>query len=268
MRFRSLEYVLQRLVDGILAVWPRPRPSRESLQNCRIIAHRGEQGRREARENTLAAFDRAVEAGVWGIEFDVRWTRDLEPVVIHDVNTRRVFATDLAIAEVPFEQLRARLPEVPSLAEVIDRFGGKTHLMIELKRDDLAAVAEKRARLAKRLAPLRPVHDYHILALQPELFEQADFAGEAACIPVAELNVAAMSQMTLARDFAGISGQYMLLSDALLRRHVERGQQVGTGFVESRFVLYRELNRGVTWIFTNNSRGLCAVRRSLLGRRQ
>lgn len=264
MRSATLEYALQRLVDGFFVLWPRPRPSTRALQNCRIVAHRGDHDRREARENTLPAFARSIEAGVWGVEFDLRWTRDLEPVVIHDPNTRRVFGVDLVVAEVEFDELRSRVPAVPSLSEVIDRCGGRAHLMIELKQDRLDAVAAKRARLAKLLGSLRPVRDYHILALQPELFEMTDFAGEASCIAVAELNVATVSRMTLARDFAGISGQYLLLSDALLRRHAARGQQVGTGFVESRFVLYRELNRSVTWIFTNNASRLCALRRSLL----
>ncbi|MDQ7840625.1 MAG: glycerophosphodiester phosphodiesterase family protein [bacterium] len=47
-----------------------------------IVAHRGASG--EAPENTLAAFRRALEIGVDGVELDVHLTSDGEPVVIHD----------------------------------------------------------------------------------------------------------------------------------------------------------------------------------------
>lgn len=264
MRLRKFECALQWLVDCVFALVPRRRPSAQALQNCCLVSHRGEHDNHTVRENTLAAFALAVEAGVWGIEFDLRWTRDLEPVVIHDPDTRRVFGSDLVISEVEFAQLRARVPELPTLAEVIDRFGGEIHLMIELKQDAIDAVAEKRARLARLLEPLRPVDDFHILGLQLELFDLVDFIGDRGCIGVAELNVAMMSELTLARDFAGIGGQYLLLSDELLRRHRQRGQSIGTGFVESRYVLYRELNRGVKWIFSNQAARLSALRQSLL----
>ena len=47
-----------------------------------IIAHRGASG--IAPENTLAAFQKAVEMGVDRIEMDLRQTIDGEVVVIHD----------------------------------------------------------------------------------------------------------------------------------------------------------------------------------------
>lgn len=47
-----------------------------------IIGHRGASG--EAPENTIAAFDLAIDLGADGIEFDVRLSKDDVPVVIHD----------------------------------------------------------------------------------------------------------------------------------------------------------------------------------------
>jgi len=48
----------------------------------RVIAHRGFSG--VYPENTLLAFEKAVELGVDEIEFDIRMTRDGYPVIIHD----------------------------------------------------------------------------------------------------------------------------------------------------------------------------------------
>lgn len=51
------------------------------------LAHRGAAG--EAPENTLPAFELALEQGAEGIEFDVRISADGVPVVIHDARLDR-----------------------------------------------------------------------------------------------------------------------------------------------------------------------------------
>jgi len=53
----------------------------------RLFAHRGASG--EAPENTLAAFQRAVEIGVSYVELDVHASRDGQVVVIHDGTLER-----------------------------------------------------------------------------------------------------------------------------------------------------------------------------------
>jgi glycerophosphoryl diester phosphodiesterase len=52
-----------------------------------VIAHRGASG--NAPENTMAAFERAVELGAGFIETDLRLTRDARFVAIHDVTLER-----------------------------------------------------------------------------------------------------------------------------------------------------------------------------------
>ena len=53
----------------------------------RVIAHRGFSA--IAPENTLASFRAALELAGDGIEFDVRFSRDLEVMVIHDSEVNR-----------------------------------------------------------------------------------------------------------------------------------------------------------------------------------
>lgn len=62
-----------------------------------IIAHRGASA--DAPENTLAAFQKAVEAGADGIEFDVRPAKDGVPVVFHDATLRRLAKKDGRVAD-------------------------------------------------------------------------------------------------------------------------------------------------------------------------
>lgn len=246
--------ILQVAVDIWMALVPRKRPGREAVARCRIVSHRGEHGNnRTARENTLAAFDAARAAGVWGIETDIRWTADLVPVLSHDPDTQRIFGRKVTIAGVSFAELRAAVPQIPSLAELVAAFGGGTHLMLELKADTFPDIARQQEILRQHLAGLEPGGDYHVLALDPDLFEIFDIRPRSCCLTVAQDNMAAIHARTLGSAYGGITGHYFLLDDAIKRQHEQAGRKVGTGFIASRNCLYREINRGVEWIFSNDA---------------
>lgn len=264
MSLRAAALLAQAVVDFCFMLLPRSRPSVTALEKCRLVSHRGEHDNRGRKENTLAAFDTAAAAGVWGIEFDVRWSRDLCPLVIHDPNAKRVFGVDADIAALDAAELRRRLPDIPRLEEVVAAYGGRLHLMVELKPDNLGQTRAKAERLAGIFAGLEAGRDFHFLALASESLTTAEFAGPEACLLVAETDVASQSRRALESGYGGFCAHYLLLGPKLLARHQERGQQLGTGFPASRFCFYRELNRGVDWIFTNRACRLAAIRARLL----
>jgi len=112
-----------------------------------IVAHRG--ANREAPENTLPAFRRAIEMGVQGIEPDVQYTRDDVPVVHHDpaMAPRDVGGARPSISSLTLSELRG-MSDVPTLDEVLDFVNGRCRLYIEIKASEaVAAVVE---RLAER----------------------------------------------------------------------------------------------------------------------
>lgn len=107
-----------------------------------IIGHRGASG--EYPENTLLAFDRAIEQGADALEFDVRATRDGVPVVIHDATVDRTTDGKGTVADLVVDALR-RLDagcgeHVPRLDEVLAQFH-TTPLIIELKEARVAPAA-------------------------------------------------------------------------------------------------------------------------------
>jgi glycerophosphoryl diester phosphodiesterase len=107
-----------------------------------IIGHRGYS--QKYPENTLAAFQAAVSAGVPMIELDVMFSRDRKPVVIHDDTLERTTnghgeVKNFTVAELQkldagswFDSKFAdqRLPE---LSEVLDLVGGRANVNIEIK---------------------------------------------------------------------------------------------------------------------------------------
>ena len=247
------------VVDSVMDNIPRRTPDPQTLSRCKIISHRGEHDNRHVMENTLDAFHSAVNTGVWGIECDIRFTRDLVPVICHDPCGTRVFGLTSLISELTLAQLRKAEPRIPTLAEVIETFGKSTHLMLELKEALWPDPQRQRDSLEALLAPLSPIQDYHILALNPDLFERVDFVPNAACLPVAEFNFAQLSRVALERGSAGLGGHYVLLGKAYFERHSAQNQRLGVGFPRSKNALFRELNRGNDWIFSNDAVNLQTI---------
>ena len=244
--------LLLRAVDRFHKHIKRSRPAFQRIDRCKIISHRGEYDNRRVFENTLAAFDRARDCGVWGIEFDIRWTRDLIPIVIHDSNTRRLFRIGIDIGDVTFSRLNAALPVIPSLEYVIGRYGGDLHLMVEIKEELYPDPAFQKRVLKAHFERLRPAADYHLISLSPRMLDLIDFLPSAALLGVAETNVVQMSELAIARNYGGLLGHYALVSRSILAKHRAAGQKVGTGYIGSQNCLFRELNRQVEWLFSNN----------------
>src|SRR5687767_5965470 len=68
-----------------------------------IIAHRGASA--HAPENTLAAFQAAIEGGADGIEFDLQLAKDGVPVVIHDDDLKGTASRDQRVRDLTSRQL-------------------------------------------------------------------------------------------------------------------------------------------------------------------
>ena len=258
--------IAMAVTNGVMAAIPRPMPEREKLEQSRIVSHRGEYDNRKTKENTLDAFRHAQEAGVWGIECDIRWTSDLVPVICHDPSAFRVFGKALNIAGYTFEDLRKILPEIPTLWEVVDEFGGNTHLMLELKADSWHDKSGQVENLKNALSTLQHKEDYHLLSLDTEVYQHIDFAPSNCFLPVAETNVSAISQFALENDCAGFAGHYLLMNQRTTMHHQASGQMIGTGFPTSENCFRREINRGVELIFSNHAVKLERLRQTYLER--
>jgi glycerophosphoryl diester phosphodiesterase len=251
----KLQNALMAGADMAYALRPRSSPSENLLRRCRLISHRGEHNGRDVQENTIPAFDAALSAGVWGLELDVRWTRDLNPVVLHDADLRRVFGRNHRVAELTLNELQSVCPQVPTLAQLIDRYAGRAHLMVEIKEEPYPEPQRQNEILADLFKPLTTGEDYHLLSLTPRMFEVVTFAPRSACFPIAQTRVAAISRLASDGGFGGLLGHYTLVNDSLVRQHHQSRRKIGTGYIGSRNCLFREVRRGVDFIFSN-----CAAR--------
>ncbi|MBR5798811.1 MAG: glycerophosphodiester phosphodiesterase, partial [Lachnospiraceae bacterium] len=103
-------------------------------------AHRGlHDNKGEAPENSMEAFRKAAKCG-YGIEMDVRLTKDMVPVVFHDKNLTRMcgrpeLVSDLTYAQLKDITLAESTETIPLFEEVLKMVKGRVPLIIEYKVD-------------------------------------------------------------------------------------------------------------------------------------
>jgi len=141
--------VIKMILSGIaalavlylLAIMPRMirRPD-TSLFKKVYFAHRGlHDNAGDAPENSMAAFKKAVEAGL-GMELDVQVTKDGVPVIFHDFKLERICGAEGKIVNHTYDELQAYTlcqsqERIPKLSELLEMVDGRVPLIVEIKAE-------------------------------------------------------------------------------------------------------------------------------------
>ena len=110
----SLEIIGGICLLYMLAIMPRmvKRPDTTLFKKV-YFAHRGlHDNAGDAPENSMAAFRKAVEAGL-GMELDVQVTKDGVPVIFHDFKLDRICGAEGKIKDYTYEELQAKYGKLP-----------------------------------------------------------------------------------------------------------------------------------------------------------
>ena len=131
--------------------------------------------------------------------------------------------------------------------------------MVEVKVE-LYPEPEKQVLILKNLfSDLEPAKDFHLISLEQQMLENINFLDNKAKVLVAEFNVKELSKIALEKNYAGFAGHYILIWNKVVRKHLKYGQKIGVGYPRSKNSLFRELNRSVEWIFSNDAVGLNSI---------
>lgn len=114
------------------------------MQQILIGAHRGAMC--HAPENSLAAFDKAIEFGTYRIECDIRRSTDGHLIMMHDATVDRTTNGTGAVADMSLEQLKQLklgqelgVESIPTLIESLACVKGRSRMLLELKDEGIAA---------------------------------------------------------------------------------------------------------------------------------
>ena len=94
-----------------------------------MVAHRG--ASIEQPENTVEAFEAAIDAGADAVEFDVRMTAEGHAVVMHDPDVSRTTDGTGLVSEMTLEEIRKL--GVPTLEEALRCLAGRAGADVEIK---------------------------------------------------------------------------------------------------------------------------------------
>ena len=142
-----LAVLLLGAVIWLYMLWPgKRRPEMEKYKKVRF-AHRGLHDGEKA-ENSMSAFRAAKEQG-FGIELDVRLSKDGELVVFHDENLTRMTGIEGKVIDYTAEELSNMSlagtdDGIPTFRQLLELIDGAVPLLVEIKMSPSeSGVAEK-----------------------------------------------------------------------------------------------------------------------------
>lgn len=220
-----------------------------------IMAHRGSS--REAPENTMAAFRKAIEAGADWIELDVQETADGEVVVFHDSDFMKLSGRKLKIWDATMDDLKEidigswyspdfKEERVPTLAEVLDECKGKIKVNIELKyyghdqqlEQRIVEIVESRGMASDVVAmSLKKNGVTKLKALRPDW--------KVGLL----MSVSAGNLKKVEADFLAVNARFA--SRNLIRTGHRAGKEVYVWTVNDAFTMSTMISRGVDGILTD-----------------
>ncbi|MEQ9468545.1 MAG: glycerophosphodiester phosphodiesterase family protein [Ekhidna sp.] len=249
-------------------------------EEFQIIAHKGASGL--APENTMAAFQKALDLGVDQIELDVRNTRDEQIVVFHDERLDRIARDTLGnpitgdVHSYTLEELRQfdvgswydshyADQRIPTLKEVLDLINGRCKVLIEIKHMDHphyhdfaqklvdVVLSEKNGEDWILLQSYEPKYLDEVHELDPLIQTKALIVGEDSA-PLIAFYLETRIHMGRAKEsnrMKAINPQWETLSPRRVFQMHAKGYQVHAYPVNTREDMIKMLNAGVDGIITD-----------------
>ena len=119
-----------------------------------LLGHRGARTSAGVPENTFASFDLALQHGCGGFEFDVRLAACGTALVCHDPKVGKITVSRAQASQ---------LQKLPRLSQVLQRYGQRAFLDIELKVEDLES------KVLAALHEYPPQRGYVVSSFLPEV---------------------------------------------------------------------------------------------------
>jgi glycerophosphoryl diester phosphodiesterase len=250
-----------------------------------IVAHRGASA--HAPENTLAAFQMAMDVGAEGVEFDVRLAKDGVPVVIHDPDLRRTGKRNEIVADLTSKELssvevgtwfnrrfRAKArPEfanetVPTLQQtltLLKDFRGRIYVELKADGSNFRGLANAVCDVIRDSPLLRQmiVKSFKFASI-PEVVHRLPHVQTGALFALEIMRFLRRREhiVTLAQEFGAdhLSVHYSLVTPRLCRLAREAGMPLTVWTVDDPKWISRRRNLGIDAVITNDPAKLLAGR--------
>ena len=162
----------------LFLIAPKNKKQMKKYKNL-YYAHRGLHNSERA-ENSMSAFKAAVDAG-YGIELDIRLSKDGKLVVFHDDTLDRVCGREGKVIDFTAEELagfklRGTEDGIPLFSDVLKLVDGKVTLLVEIKEDaGVSAVSEAACEMLSQYKGEFIVESFNPLSLKTVKDKRPDF---------------------------------------------------------------------------------------------
>lgn len=230
------------------------------LEEILLIAHRG--ASKLAPENTLKAFEKAIELGADYVEFDVHISKDGEIVIMHDSTVDRTTGGKGTIEEMTLKELKdldcGEGEKIPTLQDLIELAKDKIGLQLEIKAKGMA---EKIVHLVREAGLIESIiissfdHDelLEIKRIEPSIKLASLILGVKKKSSIKE---------AIDNGFHAIHPMDKFASSKFIASAHEHGIKVNVWTVDSKSKMRKLIEKGVDGIITND----VEAAREVLGR--
>ncbi|MDF2448754.1 MAG: hypothetical protein K0R26_1258 [Bacteroidota bacterium] len=237
-----------------------------TAQKPLIIAHRGASA--YAPENTLMAFEKAIEMGASIIETDVHQTKDGVVVVMHDMSLNRTTTGKGLVKETfsgnfkQFEIKGVRNNEKlfpPTLEETIQLINGRCQLLIEIKRgnDYYPGIEKNVVELIHKYEAeswIKTIHSFDKKALLNVAHQDSSINLQKLIVfklPLASFSFDKQFSKDDFKSWNGVNVYYRFCSKRVIRKIHKLGKTVYVWTVNDPRTARKLVRRGVDGIITN-----------------
>lgn len=238
-----------------------------------VIAHRGASA--IAPENTLPAFEKAIQAGSDYIETDVHQTSDGEIVIMHDLTVNRtceipsslkklkgkkVYIKEITAKEFCALKIKGSTTYPPTLDSAIKLINGRCKLLIELKKGNAfyPGIESKILEIISRHHAEQWVNIIHSFDKESLLELQQQKTGVKLQklivfrFPLGSFTFSGKAEKDNFSAWQGVNCYYRFTSKRLIKKLHSQGKTVYSWTVNKRRWAKKLINRGVDGIITNN----------------
>jgi glycerophosphoryl diester phosphodiesterase len=229
-----------------------------------VIAHRGFSG--DAPENTLVAFQKAIEVGCDMMELDVHLSRDGQVVVIHDHSLERTTNGRGKVADYTLEELkqldagfwfatRFSGEPIPTLKEALQLAKGRILVNIEIKNGSLGQytitdLADRTLQEVEKAAMAEQVIFSSFYPLALDRIQERDSRLWVALLY--HKSWQSIPQVTGGKSFSILNLRNSYLTKGKIARIHQEGIRVNTYTVNAAAQMERFIRWGVDGIVTNH----------------
>lgn len=228
-----------------------------------VIAHRGFSG--VAPENTLTAFQKAIEIGSDMIEFDIHLSKDGKVVVLHDETLERTTNGQGRVVDYTLKELKKfdagswfapnfSGDKIPTLKEVLELAKGRVLVNIEIKNPthgkyEITELAEQALVEVKKAGMIRHVIFSSFNPASLEWIQKKEPRVWVALLFHRPWN--SITEVTGGKDYSVLNLRNIHLTKQKTRRIHEEGIKVNVYTVNSEEELGQFVNWGVNGLITN-----------------